>query len=235
MALLFTMGIPIAAAIDIPKTWESHDAIAKLEGVITAMQAHLATSRALDTGSQRQIADCSAALAELHAGQSLHDVQMKLAIAANDPAMLKDRVEEVRKRMKAFMGIRIEVGADQVKGARYFSSEPTSRIDAHPTTWPMTSPALALTIGFLGMRKLEPRPGIVRGVSAGGGWPYIYDDWETSLGKKAVHECWVGTTGMGKTFALNCYLSRTLAHYGIPFDLLEADGPRPDARRSLQH
>jgi type IV secretory pathway VirB4 component len=59
---------------------------------------------------------------------------------------------------------------------------------------------------------------------AGGGWPYIYDDWETSQGKKAVHECWVGTTGSGKTFALNCYLARSLAHYGIPFDLLEPMG-----------
>ncbi len=224
LASLFTMGIPLGVVVDVPKTWEPHDAVAKLEGVITAMQAHLATTRALDTGSQRQVADCSAALSELHSGQSLHDVQMKIAVAADDEATLKERVEEVRKRMKPFMGIRIEVGADQVKGARYFSSEPTYRLDGRPTTWPMTSPSLALTLGFLGMRKLEPRQGIVRGASAGGGWPYIYDDWETSQGKKAVHECWVGTTGSGKTFALNCYLSRTLAHYGIPFDLLEPMG-----------
>jgi hypothetical protein len=223
LALLFTMGIPLGVVVDIPKTWQPHDAVAKLEGVITAMQAHLATTRELDTGSQRQIADCTAALSELHSGQALHDVQIKIAVAADDTATLKERVEEVRKRLKPFMGLRVEVGAGQVKGARYFSSEPTYRLDGHPTTWPMTSPALALTLGFLGVRKLEPRQGIVRGTSAGG-WPYIYDDWETSQGKKAVHECWVGTTGSGKTFALNCYLSRTLAHYGIPFDLLEPMG-----------
>jgi len=224
LAALFTMGIPIAVVLDIPKTWESHDAVAKLEGVITAMQAHLATSRALDTSSQRQVADCSAALSELHSGQSLHDVQIKIAVAADDAKTLKDRMEEVKKRMKPFMGIRVEVGTDQVKSARYFSNEPTYRLDGKPTTWPMTSPSLALTLGFLGMRKLEPREGIVRGASAGGGWPYIYDDWEMSQGKKAGHECWVGTTGSGKTYALNCYLSRTLAHYGIPFDLLEPMG-----------
>jgi len=224
MALLFTMGIPIALSVDIPRTWEAHDAVSKLEGVITAMQAHLATSRALDTGSQRQVADCSAALAELHGGQALHDVQIKIALAAEDPDTLRDRVEEVRKRMKPFMGLRVEVGGDQVRAARYFTTETTARLDPRPATWPMTSPALALSLGFLGMRKLEPRAGIIRGTSAGGGWPYIYNDWETSQGKKAVHECWVGTTGSGKTFALNCYLSRSLAHYGIPFDLLEPMG-----------
>jgi hypothetical protein len=223
MALLFTLGIPIAVAVDIPRTWEGHDAVAKLESVITAMQAHLVTSRTLDTGSQRQIADCSAALQEIHSGQALHDVQVRVAIAANDPVTLKERVEEVRKRMKPFVGLRVEVGGDQVKGARTFSTEPTARLDARPATWPMTSPTLALALGFLGIRKLEPRPGIIRGMSAGG-WPYIYDDWETSQGKKAVHECWVGTTGSGKTFALNCYLARSLAHYGIPFDLLEPMG-----------
>jgi hypothetical protein len=57
LALLFTMGIPLGVVVDIPKTWEPHDAVAKLEGVITAMQAHLATTRELDTGSQRQIAE----------------------------------------------------------------------------------------------------------------------------------------------------------------------------------
>jgi type IV secretory pathway VirB4 component len=55
-------------------------------------------------------------------------------------------------------------------------------------------------------------------------YPYIYDDWELSSGKKATHEVWVGTTGAGKTFALNTFLSRTLAHTGIPFDLLEPMG-----------
>jgi len=221
---LFTLGVPLGMVVDVPRTWESHDAVSKLEGVITAMQAHLATTRALDSASQRQVADATAALAELHAGQLLHDVQVKIAVAANDAETLKSRVEAVRGRLKPYLGIRVEVGTDQVRAARYFSTEPTSRLDGKPSTWPMTSPALALSLGFLGMRKLEPRKGIVRGSSAGGGWPYIYDDWETTQGKKAVHECWVGTTGAGKTFALNCYLSRTLAHYGIPFDLLEPMG-----------
>jgi hypothetical protein len=224
MALLFTMGIPIGVVVDIPRTWESHEAVAKLEGVITAMNAHLAGSKGLDTSSQRQIADCMAALSDIHGGQSLHDVQIKIAVAAGNAEQLKSRVDEIKKRLKPFMGLRVEVGTDQVKAARYFSAEATARLDGNPTTWPMTSNTLALTLGFLGLRKLEPRPGIIRGVNVGGGFPYIYDDWELSAGKKATHEVWVGTTGMGKTFGLNCFLARSLAHYGIPFDLLEPMG-----------
>ncbi len=224
LALLFSLGIPLAVCVDIPKTWDASEAVAKLEGVITAMSAHLATSRGLDSGSQRRIADCHQALAEIHAGQSLHSAQLRIALAADDAATLKRRVDQIRSRLRPFMGLRVEVGADQVRGARYFSLEATHRIEAKPATWPMTSDTLALTLGFLGMRKLEARPGIVRGIAVGGGYPYIYDDWDMQNGKKATHECWVGTTGMGKTFALNCYLSRTLAHYGIPFDLLEPLG-----------
>jgi hypothetical protein len=224
LALLFSMGIPMAVAVDIPKTWDASEAVSKLESMITAMSAHLATSRSIDTGSQRRIADCHQALAVIHGGQSLHSVQIKIAVAADDVATLKKRVDEIRNRLRPFMGLRIEVGNDQVRGARYFSTQATDRIEAKSSTWPMTSDTLALTLGFLGMRKLEARPGIVRGIAVGGGYPYIYDDWELKNGKKATHECWVGTTGTGKTFGLNCYLSRTLAHYGIPFDLLEPLG-----------
>ena len=34
----------------------------------------------------------------------------------------------------------------------------------------------------------------------------------------------VGTTGFGKTFGVNCYLTREYAENGIPFDLLEPMG-----------
>ncbi len=105
MALLFTLGIPIAVAVDIPRTWEGHAAVAKLESVITAMQAHLVTSRTLDTGSQRQIADCSAALSEIHSGQALHDVQVRVAIAADDPVYprLGEQIAHVIRLYETFL------------------------------------------------------------------------------------------------------------------------------------
>lgn len=224
LSTLFTLNLPLGFVLDIPRTWETADAISKLEGVITAMNAHLATSIGMDSTSHRQITDCGEALHEILDGQALHDVQMKIAILAETPQALKDRVGEVKKQLRTGIKVRVERGSDQLTAARYFAPIPTTQIDSSPSTWPMTSPTAALALGFLGMRKLEPKRGIVRGMSAGGSYPYIYDDWETSEGKKATHEIWVGTTGNGKTFAVNCFLSRTLAHTGIAFDLLEPMG-----------
>ena len=62
-------------------------------------------------------------------GRGIFYRTVKIALAAEDPAALRDRVEEVRKRLKPFMGLRIEVGGDQVRAARYFSTEPTARLD----------------------------------------------------------------------------------------------------------
>lgn len=225
LAFLYAMGIPVAVCIDIPKTYEPNDAVAKLEGVLTALKSHLTTSHQIDTGSERQISDAMQTLADIHAGQNLHEVQIKIAVAADDLDTLKESVEEIRKRMKPFMGLRVELGNAQLEGLKFFTSTHESgQIVVPQTTHPMLSDVLALSLGFIGVRKLQPREGIIRGVNVTGGYPYIYDDWETSTGKKALHEVWVGTTGVGKTFALNCYLSRSLAHYGIPFDLLEPMG-----------
>ncbi len=226
---LFLKGIPIALSVDIPRTWDTADAIASLEGVVTALQTLAIGSSSIDANGQRQVGDALATINDLQNGQNLHDVQIKIAVAAGDAAGLKESVDHVRNHLKPFVGIRHEVGADQVTAARYFSSLPTVKIEPNPTVWPMTSNVAALTLGFLGVRKLRPRPGIIRGINQQGikqtgGWPYIYDDWNTAEGKKATHELWVGMTGAGKTFALNCYLARTLAHFGTPFDLLEPLG-----------
>ncbi len=93
--------IPLGFLVDIPRTWETADSIAKLEGVITAMNAHLATSIGLDSASQRQVSDCNAALAEILDGRALHDVQIKIAIPAENTAELKKRVDEIKKQLIA--------------------------------------------------------------------------------------------------------------------------------------
>lgn len=221
---LFALDIPIAVIVDVPKTWEPHKAVSHIEGVITATNVHIVTSKGIDTTSQRQIRDCADTIDDIHNGQNLHEVQIKIAVFADSAEELKKRVSDVKSRMKPFMGLRVEVGPDQKKAARYFSTMPTSKLDGTPTIWPMTSKTAALAVGFLGVQKLQPRPGIIRGESVGGGYPYIYDDWDMRSGKKATHECWVGQTGSGKTFALNGFLARSKAHHGIAFDLLEPMG-----------
>lgn len=222
---LWTLEYPVAVCIDIPKTWETQEAVAKLEGVMTALKTHLEGKRSPDTASANQFQHCQYTIDELHGGQALHDVQIKLALFAPDGATLRERVNQLRNNLKPYLGLKVEIGGDQITAAKYFSQIETSRLEGRPNTWPITSPGVALTMGFLGIRKLEPKRGIVRGINISGGkYPYIYDDWDLSRGKKALHELWVGTTGSGKTFALNCYLARDLAHHGIAFDLLEPMG-----------
>ncbi len=220
LATLFSMGIPIAMAVDIPKSWEPSAAVSRLEGVVNAYYTHLSTSSGKDSQGEKRIYDAEATLADLNAGQSLHDVQVVIALAAREMTTLKERRDEILNRMKPFIGFRHEVGVDQRHAAQFFSLTPSKQIGIQ-STWPMTSEQTALTLGFLGIRKLDNLRGILRGESVGGGYPLLHDSWKD---KRATHELWVGLTGVGKTFGLNVYLTREYAHNGISFDLLEPMG-----------
>lgn len=222
MIIPFGTSLPLAVCLDIPKSWSRSDAVAKLDSIITALSVHLSTSRSLDSTSQRQIEDCKAAIVEIQNGHALHEVQIKVALFAPDAATLKDEVSKLKQRMSPFVKMRTEI--DQVTNVRYFSDTLTSQI-GDATLWPMTSPTTAMLMSFLGLRRMNAKKGIVRGFGTSNHHdPYIYDDWSLTEGKKATHEIWVGTTGAGKTFALNCFLARSLSHYGTPFDLLEPMG-----------
>jgi len=89
------------------------------------------------------------------------------------------------------------------------------------TTWPVTSRELAVMLAPLGYRKLSDTDGVLRGEAVEASYPVFHNSWRD---RRATHEIWVGVSGFGKTFALNCYLSREYAENGIPFDLLEPMG-----------
>lgn len=220
LAMLFGMGIPVALAVDVPKTWDTAGALSRLEGVVNAYYTHLMTSSGRDSAGEKRVVDVEMTLADINAGQSLHEVQFVLALAGRDIDTLKERRDEVINRLKPFMGLRHEVGVDQRNAAKFFSMTPTKQIGIM-STWPMTSDQAALTMGFLGIRKLESMTGIMRGEAVGGGYPVLHDSWKD---RRATHEIWVGLTGTGKTFGLNAYLSREFAHNNIAFDLLEPMG-----------
>jgi hypothetical protein len=220
MAMLFSLGIPIAVSVDVPRTWDTAQSLSKLEGVVNAYYTHLVTSTGKDSSAEKRIYDAEYTLADINSGQGLHDVQITIALAARDMDMLKERRDEVINRLKPFMGLRHEVGADQTRAAQFFSLTPSKQIGIQ-STWPMTSDQAALALGFLGIRKLDTMTGIMRGEAVGGGYPVLHDSWRD---KRATHELWVGLTGTGKTFGLNIYLSREYAHNDISFDLLEPMG-----------
>jgi PAS domain-containing protein len=86
----------------------------------------------------------------------------------------------------------------------------------------VTSSEAALAFAPLGYRKLSGTQGVMRGEAVGAAYPVFHQSWRAE--KHASHEVWVGVTGFGKTFYLNCYLAREYAEQGVPFDLLEPMG-----------
>jgi hypothetical protein len=221
LRLLLHLNFPLALCVDIPRTWDRNDAINEIESVVQAYSVHLATMRGEDSRSVKKVMDCRQVLDELNLGDALHDVQVIIAVAAPDRATLKKRVDEVVHLVKPWLLLRPEIGEAQAEAARFFGPHASKDILIPHTTWPLVSRELALLFAPLGYRKLAGLDGTLRGESADGHYPIFHNSWRD---KRATHEVWVGVSGYGKTFALNCLLSRQYAEEGVPFTLLEPMG-----------
>ncbi|MBK8139270.1 MAG: hypothetical protein IPK52_26205 [Chloroflexi bacterium] len=218
---LLRLNFPLALAIDIDKTYDRNAAIDALEGIIQAYQVHLAGVSGEDSRSVQRIADCRRALQEINNGDALHMVQITVAVAADTLKVLRERVQTVVNETRAWFSLRQEAGELLARSVGFFTARPTKAINAPATTWPVTSRELAVMLSPLGYRKLSATDGVLRGEAVGAAYPVFHNSWRD---KRATHEVWVGVSGFGKTFALNCYLTREYAENGIPFDLLEPMG-----------
>lgn len=219
---VLSLPFPLALCIDFPKTWDRNDAISSIEGTLLATRVHLNTSTGEDSKSAKKYRDCQHTLEELNNGDLLHDVQIVIAVAAPDRESLKKACDDIVSRTKSYFRLRHDVGTQQGRAALFFSDTPTKIIGNEPTTWQVTSREGALLLGPLGYRKLSGLSGTMRGQSADGAFPFFFDSWPAK--KIATHEIVVGLTGSGKTFALNCFLTRQYLEEGIAFDLLEPMG-----------
>ncbi|MEO1666712.1 MAG: hypothetical protein AAFU54_18890 [Chloroflexota bacterium] len=222
LSQVLSLPLPLALCIDIPKTWERNEAISSIEGTLLATKVHLTTSTSEDSKSAKKYNDCRQTLEELNAGDLLHDVQIIIAVAAPDRESLKKACDDVVSRTKGFFKLRHDAGEQQAKTALFFSDKSTKLIGNEPTTWQVTSREAALLLGPLGYRKLSGLAGTMRGQSADGAFPFFFNSWPQK--KIATHEIVVGLTGSGKTFGLNCFLSRQYIEEGVAFDLLEPMG-----------
>jgi hypothetical protein len=218
---LLRLNFPLALAVDIPKTYERNTAIDALEGIIQAYEVHLSGMSGEDSRAMQRVVDCRKALQEINAGDALHRVQLSIAIAAEDLNTLKERVQAVIHETKAWFSLRHEVGELLAKSLGFFSTHSTPQMALPDTTFPVVSRELALMLSPIGYRKLSSTDGVLRGEAVGASYPVFHNSWRD---KRATHEIWVGTSGFGKTFANNCYLTREYAENGIPFDLLEPMG-----------
>jgi Cdc6-like AAA superfamily ATPase len=218
---LLWMNFPMAIVVDIPKTFDRNTGIDTIERIIGAYNVHLATVRGEDTRSVQRVTDCHRALHEIHQGDALHLAQITLTIAADDLPTLKERMQAVINETKAWFSLREEVGELLGRSPDLFAPKATSDVNLPDTTWPVTSRELSLMFSPLGYRKLSSTDGVLRGEAVGAYYPVFHNSWRD---KRATHEIWVGSSGYGKTFAVNCYLTREYAENGIPFDLLEPMG-----------
>jgi hypothetical protein len=209
---LLRMNFPLALSVDIPKTYDRNAGIDAIESIIQAYEVHLAGVRGED--SRR-------ALQEINNGDALHLVQIAIAVAADDLDTLKERVQAVVNETRAWFSLRQEVGELLSRAGGFFTARRTKDINLPTTTWPVTSRELALMLSPLGYRKLSTTDGVMRGEAVGAAYPVFHNSWKD---KRATHEIWVGVSGFGKTFGVNCYLTREYAENGIPFDLLEPMG-----------
>lgn len=218
---LLRLNFPLALAVDISKTYERSAAIDAVENIIQAYQVHLAGVRGEDSRSVQRVTDCRRTLQEINNGDALHLVQIVIAVAADDPDTLKERVQMVIHETRAWFNLRQEVGELLARSVGFFAAQRTKDINAPSTSWPVTSRELALMLSPLGYRKLSNTDGVLRGEAVGAAYPVFHNSWKD---RRATHELWVGVTGFGKTFGVNCYLTREYAENGIPFDLLEPMG-----------
>jgi hypothetical protein len=218
---LLRLNFPMALAVDISKTYDRNAGIDAIESIIQAYQVHLAGVTGEDSRSVQRITDCRRTLQEINNGDALHMVQLTLAVAADDLPTLKERVQVVMNETRAWFSLRQEVGELLARSVGFFTAKRTKDINVPTTTWPVTSRELTLMLSPLGYRKLSSTDGVLRGEAVGAAYPVFHNSWRD---KRATHEIWVGVSGFGKTFGLNCYLTREYAESGIPFDLLEPMG-----------
>ncbi len=219
---LLKLNIPVALAIDIPKTYDRNTATDRVESIMLAYETHLATNRGEDSRSVRRIEDCRRTLDQLNDGDALHEMQVVVAVAAYDAVTLRKRAQLVINEMKPWVRLRAEMGELLSRAVKVFAPIPTSTINLPEGTWPVTSREAALALSPLGYRKLSHTTGVMRGEAVGAAYPVFHQSWREE--KHASHEVWVGLTGSGKTFYLNCYLSREYAEQQVPFDILEPMG-----------
>jgi len=219
---LLRMNFPMALCIDIPETLDRNKAVDAVEGIIQAYQVHLVSLRGgEDSRAITRINDCRRTLEEINQGDALHSVRISVAVAANTLDILRKRVAEVTTEARSYFRLRQEVGELLSRSVYFFSASKSSQIGIPNTTHPVTSRELALMLAPLGYRKLGQVDGVLRGEAVGGKYPVFHNSWRD---KRAVHEVWVGQSGFGKTFALNCLLNREYAENGVPFDMLEPMG-----------
>jgi hypothetical protein len=136
--------------------------------------------------------------------EAAHDLRLVVAVFGDDLDTLNQNVRLVISAAGTRVPL-MRVPGQQRALARYFTTEPTKRIDARTRVHRMLSHGVAVTTMF-GLRKPDRTDGIL--------WLFQGDTpifFNPIKDKRAGHAVVLGKTGSGKTFALNTWMMRWLA------------------------
>jgi len=143
------------------------------------------------------------------AEHGFHDIRVVVAVEGRDRESLDDAVRQVIKNTSGYMRL-VRPPAGQGPLAQFFTSTPTSKIDAFANNRTETSHGVAVMMPF-GIRRPSRTDGIMWMIE--GQTPILFNPMRDSAGRKrAGHAVVLGKTGSGKTLSAFVWASRMLAH-----------------------
>jgi len=156
-----------------------------------------------DARAEREFASAHRMQDDL-ATEAAHDLRLIVAVFGDDVDSLNQHVRLVTSAAGTRVPL-MRVPGQQVALTRFFTTEPTKRIEARARHHRLLSHGVAVTTMF-GLRKPDRTDGIL--------WLFQGDTpifFNPIKDKRAGHAVVLGKTGSGKTFALNAWMMRWLA------------------------
>ncbi|NNJ12212.1 hypothetical protein EKD04_017930 [Chloroflexales bacterium ZM16-3] len=156
-----------------------------------------------DARAEREYAAAHRAQEDLST-EAAHDLRLVVAVFGDDLDTLNQNVRLITSAAGTRVPL-MRIPGQQAELARYFTTDPTKRIEARTRVHRMLSHGVAVTTMF-GLRKPDRTDGIL--------WLFQGDTpifFNPIKDKRAGHAVVLGKTGSGKTFALNAWMMRWLA------------------------
>ncbi len=142
------------------------------------------------------------------AEQGFHKIRVVVAVEGRDKQSLDDAVRQVVKSTSSFMRL-VRPPHGQGPLAKFFTTTPTSRIDAFANTRIEISHGAAVMMPF-GIRRPSRTDGLLWIIEEQ--TPIMFDPTRDAAGRRrAGHTVVLGKTGTGKTFSAFVWANRMLA------------------------
>ena len=194
---LLNLPFDVAIAVDI-QTVPTHTAARTAELAYSASRLLAQDVKVKDVRGERVFRDSQMVMHAL-TRWSLHHVQIAVLVSADTREDLEQHIAQVQGLTNTTLKL-ARLGKVQGELLKYFSTAPTSTIDAPRRTRNMLSPGLGCILGLVGFHRASGTDGILWGIDAAHRSPLFYDLFANN---QAAHLAILGKTGFGKTVFLN--------------------------------